>query len=500
MSDWRQGFAAGLLTAVSLVAHPAEPFKELDAWDAAKLMGVGFNIGNTLENTTTWETGWGNPRITKAYVDSLAALGFKTIRLPVAWDTYARDGVIQPDKMARVSEVVDWITAAGMFCVLNIHWDGGWIDAGKTFGKEAERNYPAYWNQIATHFAGKSERLIFEALNEETDFEKAGSSRDAYATLTRVNQLFIDTVRKTGGNNAKRLLIVTGYSTDIAKTTNPDYVLPKDTPAHRLLISVHYYTPWQFAGMTQDESWGKMQLTWGSEADFAELNRLFDAMQEFTARNDRPAFIGEFGVTDKRELASRVRWMTAVAEAALSRKMIPVIWDTGGDISRHDPFSASPALEQVLDALPKPRAPNSTKNAIARDIGAVLAWRLGPAMFEESCRSLDPEGVDERTKLLKAWIEKNATLIKAVDERVAEVVPLAYPAPGNIDRVPAVRVQVREILAESMFEGKTAEESKAICKAETDPASPRWANTGMRQIQQSLAELYDWKIAQGANR
>jgi hypothetical protein len=276
-------------------------------------------------------------------------------------------------------------------------------------------------------------------------------------------------------------------------------VLPKDTLAHRLLISVHYYTPWQFAGMTKDESWGKMQLTWGSEADFAELNRLFDAMQEFTARNDLPAFIGEFGVTDKRELASRVRWMTAVAKAALSRKMIPVIWDTGGDIARQEPFSASPALEQVLDALPKPRAPNSAKNAIARDIGAVLAWRLGPAMFEESCRGLDPEGVDERTKLLKAWLEKNATLIRSVDERVAEVVPLAYPAPGNIDRIPAVRLQVREILAESMFEGKTAGESKAICKAETDPASPRWANTGMRQIQQSLAELYDWKIAQEAN-
>lgn len=359
MSNLRQGLAVVLLVAVSLAAHPGDPMKELDAWDAAKLMGMGFNIGNTLENTTTWETGWGNPRITKAYVDSLAALGFKTIRVPVAWDTYARDGVIQPDKVARVSEVVDWITAAGMFCVLNIHWDGGWIDAGKTFGKEAERKYPSYWNQIATHFAGKNERLIFEALNEETDFEKAGSSKDAYATLTRVNQLFIDTVRKTGGNNAKRLLIVTGYSTDITKTANPDYALPKDTLAHRLLISVHYYTPWQFAGMNKDESWGKMRLTWGSEADFAELNRLFDTMQEFATRHDLPAFIGEFGVTDKKEMASRVRWMTAVAQAALSRKMVPVVWDTGGDISRNPPHAPSPVLREVLQNLSGSAAPEA---------------------------------------------------------------------------------------------------------------------------------------------
>ena len=162
--------------------------------------------------------------------------------------------------------------------------------------------------------------MIFEALNEETNFEGEGSLKKAYETLTRVNQLFIDTVRKTGGNNAKRLLIVTGYATDISKTMRSEYELPTDSVPHRLLISVHYYTPWNFAGMTKDESWGRMQLTWGSAADIEQLNYLFDVMQGFCKRNDLPAFIGEFGVTDKRETASRVRWMSAVREAALSRR------------------------------------------------------------------------------------------------------------------------------------------------------------------------------------
>ena len=101
-------------------------------------------------------------------------------------------------------------------------------------------------------------------------------------------------------------------------------------------------------GMTEDASWGKMQPTWGSPEEVAELNRLFDQMQEFCTRNDLPAFIGEFGVTDKKEQASRVRWMTAVAEAALSRRMVPVLWDTGGDIARKPPHDASPALQEVL--------------------------------------------------------------------------------------------------------------------------------------------------------
>lgn len=341
-------------------AHAVEPIAELDAWHAAKLMGMGVNIGNTLENTRQWEIGWGNPRITKEYIDSLAALGFKTVRLPVAWDTYAREGRIQPDKLARVGEVVDWITAAGMFCIVNIHWDGGWIDSSykarfpdtyATFSAEAERKYGSYWNQIASFFAAKNERLLFEALNEETNFERTGSPRDAYATLKKVNQLFIDTVRKTGGNNGKRLLIVTGYFTDIGKTTSSDYMLPTDSVLHRLFISVHYYTPWRFAGMSEDAGWSKMQPTWGSQSDVAELNRLFDALQEFCARNDLPAFVGEFGVTGKKETASRVRWMSAVAKAALSRKMVPVLWETGGDISRQPPYSASPALRQVMQIL-----------------------------------------------------------------------------------------------------------------------------------------------------
>ena len=339
---------------------------ETDAWTAAAQMSPGINIGNTLENTTSWETGWGNPSITKEYVQSLARLGFKTVRLPVAWDTYADDGRILPDKMGRVGEVVDWIAGAGMFCVLNIHWDGGWIDSGAkdkfpdthaTFSRDAEKKFRSYWEQISTHFAGKSEKLIFEALNEETNFANEGSMPKAYATLTRVNQLFIDTVRKTGGNNSKRLLIVAGYSTDIAKTCDNAYKLPKDTVPGRLLLSVHYYTPWQFCGLTEDADWGKMMPTWGSPTDVAQLDELFDRMKGSCAKNDIPAFIGEFNASDKKESASRARWMSAVANAALSRKMVPVLWDTGHEVSRHEPYAPSPELVQMLRNLtPAPAA------------------------------------------------------------------------------------------------------------------------------------------------
>lgn len=337
---------------------PLEKIADLDAWSAVPLMSPGINIGNTLDNTTIWETGWGNPLITKEYVQTLAKLGFKTVRLPVAWDTFSWEGKVAPDKMARVSEVTNWITDAGMFCVINIHWDGGWIDSDvkekypdtfHTFSPEAEKKFRSYWTQISTFFAGKNEKVIFEALNEETGFAQSDPPDEkAYATLIRVNQIFIDTVRKTGGNNDKRLLIVTGYSTDITKTCAKAYKMPTDTVPKKLFISVHYYTPYQFCGLTEDADWGKMMPTWGTPSDVKELDKLFDMMKDFTTRNDAPAFIGEFGVVNKKEPASRARWMTAVAKASISRNMVPVYWDTGNDISRHEPYAPTDEMSQML--------------------------------------------------------------------------------------------------------------------------------------------------------
>ena len=363
----------GLLAAMAMTLSPpvaaaapaagsglGAPLTDLEAWGAANLMGIGTNIGNTLDNTTTWETGWGNPRITKEYIEKLAALGFRTVRLPVAWDAFAHDGRIDPDKLARVGQIADWVSQAGMFFVVNIHWDGGWIDSDDekrfaktyhTFSPEAERKFQSYWSQIAGYFADRDQHLVFEGLNEETNFSGTGSEEKAYATLAHVNQLFIDTVRKSGGNNATRLLIITGYSTDIVQTTNGHFSLPTDTVPHKLLLSVHYYTPWAFAGMDRDDGGQKMQPTWGSASDVAELNRLFDRMSDFSHRNDIPVFLGEFAPNPVKQRASRVRWMLAVAQGALARQMVPILWETGADISREPPYAPSLALSEVLEKL-----------------------------------------------------------------------------------------------------------------------------------------------------
>ena len=186
----------------------------VNATQMVAVMGVGTNIGNTLENTTAWETGWGQPLITQAFINGMASRGIKTVRVPVAWDTYAVNGVIDAAKINRVKEVVGWIEAAGMYSIVNIHWDGGWIDNESNNNKykltdDVKTKFASYWTQIATAFSGVGNKLIFEGLNEEGKFYVNGDTNQApdYAALNQLNQLFVTTVRSKGGFNAGRALL-----------------------------------------------------------------------------------------------------------------------------------------------------------------------------------------------------------------------------------------------------------------------------------------------------
>ncbi len=333
-----------------------------DALDTAQLalaMGFGTNLGNTLENTTSWETGWGEPLLTQTFIQGLASHGIKTVRVPVAWDTYATAGVIDPTKLARVKEVVSWIQAAGMYSIVNIHWDGGWIDNESNANKyqltdDVKTKFAAYWTQIATAFSSVGPQLIFEGLNEEGKFYVNGDTSQApdYAALNQLNQLFVSTVRAQGGFNQSRALLIAGFQTDIDLTCVDAFSVPTDPAgAGKLFLSIHYYTPYTFTGLDTVETWGSPATTWGSTAEKTTLDGLFSKLSAFSAQKKIPVIIGEFAVTRGqsyvREPASRIAWMEAVAKGALSRGMVPVLWDTGSEIMRSD-GSFSTELQTVL--------------------------------------------------------------------------------------------------------------------------------------------------------
>ena len=319
-----------------------------------KKLGFGTNIGNTLENTTTWETGWGQPLISKAYIDGMASHGIKTVRVPVAWDTYANNGMIDPTKLARVKEVVGWIIGAGMYAIVNIHWDNGWIDNEKgqppyKLTDAIKQKFASYWQQIGAGFSGVGHQLILEGMNEEGRWTTDGMPYGPpdIPPLNDMNQLFVTTVRATGGYNATRALLISGFNTDFEKTCVPAFKVPTDPAGTgKLFLSLHYYTPYQFA-ILED---GTAFTSWGTDADKQQLASLFDKAQAFSQERKIPIIVGEFAATTKRTEDMRLLWMSAVAKAAVSRGMVPVLWDTGSDVKRTD-GSFSATFQSVFNSV-----------------------------------------------------------------------------------------------------------------------------------------------------
>nr|WP_315192963.1 cellulase family glycosylhydrolase [uncultured Flavobacterium sp.] len=319
-----------------------------NATELASKMKLGWNIGNTLE-ATGGETAWGNPKVTKALIDFVKANGFNAIRIPCSWNQYLANSTnaqIKADWLARVKEVVQYCVDNDMYVIVNIHWDGGWLENNCTEAKKVENNakQKAFWEQIATQLRGFDEHLLFASANEP----KVADATQM-AVLNSYHQTFIDAVRSTGGKNAYRNLIIQCPDTDIEKTNKLMTTLPTDKVASRMMAEVHFY-PYQFTLMTKDESWGKMfyywgagnhsttdterNPTWGEEAD---IDKLFKSMKTQFVDKGIPVILGEFGAI-KRDLTgdaltlhlkSRADFLKYVVKQSKANGMIPFYWDAG---------------------------------------------------------------------------------------------------------------------------------------------------------------------------
>ncbi|MEP7095897.1 MAG: glycoside hydrolase family 5 protein [Flavobacterium sp.] len=330
---------------------PADPSgMGSDARSIASKIRIGWNIGNTLEATGS-ETGWGNPKVTKALIDLVKAKGFNAVRIPCSWNQYLANSTtaqIKADWLSRVKEVVKYCNDNGMYCIVNVHWDGGWLENNVTVAKQVENNekQKAFWEQIATSLRDFNGLLLFASANEPNV-----DTAEQMAVLTSYHQTFIDAVRSTGGRNAYRTLIIQGPRTDIAKTNQLMTSLPTDKLTGRMMVEVHYYSPWQFCGMTQDESWGKMfyywgngfksttdtgrNATWGEEAG---VTADFKLMKTQFVDKGIPVILGEFGAIRRssltgdnltKHLASRAYYLKYVVQQAKANGLVPFYWDEG---------------------------------------------------------------------------------------------------------------------------------------------------------------------------
>ena len=333
--------------------------------EIVKDMGLGINLGNPFDSTGNWfhdvpgqETAWGSPIITKKMINGYADVGFGVMRLPVSWTVLMDDeGNINAEFIDRVEEVVNWILDSGMYCILNTHHDD-WPDRFQNDKEGAMELYEKIWKQICERFKNYGEKLILESMNEvgfDNMWNQYGGTEgkaEAFALFNEINQKFVDTVRASGGNNAQRHLLIASYWTNIDHACCELFQMPED-PAKRCALSVHYYTPSTFCILSEDADWGKAQTEWGTEEDYEYLKGEFDKLKTNFVDKGIPVIVGEYGCTTSnktREVAEL--WLNSVTEAALSRDICPVLWDTPrGEYDREKAEFKHPDFIKKLTAL-----------------------------------------------------------------------------------------------------------------------------------------------------
>lgn len=405
----------------------------LTALEATRLMGNGINLGNTLEacdnnvgiktNTPlSYETHWGQPKTTQAMIDGMKAAGFDTIRIPVAWMTnathlYEGDYTIDADYMDRVEEVVRYARKAGMYVIINDHWDGGWYGM---FGSESAETralameaYKGMWQQIAERFRDYSDYLIFESANEELGgrFDENSplycsdsvvtylNDDERYALTNEINQTFVDVVRATGGNNATRFLLIAGYSTDIDQTCDDRFQMPKDTADSKLMVSVHYYDPWSYCGASSAASATK----WGKVSDYEYMDQQLAKMTKFTEAG-YGVVIGEYGALPCSDglKDNTLAYHTAFLDACTKYNLTNCLWDCSGLYKR---VSQTFADDDILAMYQEKRQANEEGQDYA-DVQAAAAAEAAAAAAEAPVTFLqDAVVVDDQTAL--AWIMWN---------------------------------------------------------------------------------------------
>lgn len=361
----------GAAAAASAPATPATPpvatpgMRALTSLQLSPHMGAGWNLGNALESIGG-ETAWGNPATTQALLNAVAAAGFKTVRIPVSWKQYAdANDVISTTWLARVAEVVGYAQKAGLFAIINIHWDGGWMQPTLAAQATANARITSFWTQIAKHFKAYDDTLLFAGTNEVMVEGDYGPPKPEYVTVQNgFNQAFVTAVRATGGNNAVRHLVVQGFNTNIDHTVN-FAVMPTDTTADRLMMEVHYYDPYDFT--LNDKSaiwqWGAgatdpaATATWG---DAAYTDAQFQKMKTRFVDRGIPVVLGEFGAIRRTEHAGaeayRLAWDAYIARSARAHGLVPIYWDAGAARDNHsmglfDRTSNQPVYPELIAAL-----------------------------------------------------------------------------------------------------------------------------------------------------
>lgn len=346
--------------------------RDISSAEFAQEMGIGLNLGNTFEafwesktNKTAgcseigenkplnYETCWGAVETTKEAIDGVKAAGFNTLRIPVYWgNMMADDGThtINEEWFGRIDEIVNYSLENNLYTVINIHHFDEFLI--KNYEKsEALKITESLWTQIAEHYKEYSDYLVFEGFNENLGSQRETDSYtedELYDYVNEMNKLFVDTVRKTGGNNKDRMLIISGYWTNIDLTTNERFLIPEDETDDRIMVSVHYIDNALFwtnqIGGNSWEEYSKEQCELLRKAFTDKGIQVFVGECSAKYEDDRRAPNSNYHTSEE--------CLSVLLNMAADYGFVPIIWDVNdGMYSRTENKIALESEQEVITQI-----------------------------------------------------------------------------------------------------------------------------------------------------
>ncbi|MGW3295885.1 cellulase family glycosylhydrolase [Streptomyces xiamenensis] len=371
---------AGPVSAATERASPAEPGPgagaeaQESAADAVAAMQPGWNLGNTLDATGPDETSWGNPRVTREQLRAIRAQGFNSVRIPVTWSQHqgpAPAYAIDPDHLARVTEVVDWALEEDLYVLLNVHHDSWqWVMDMPAQREAVLARFTATWDQIAAAVRDAPERLLLESINEPFFEGSSGDVQNA-ELLHELNSVFVDRVRDTGGTNATRPLVLTTLHASPEQERVDELAETIEIIGDpQLVATVHFYGYWPFsvnvAGGTRFDAVARQDLT-------DTFDRVHDV---FTARGV-PVIVGEYGLlgfdrsTDTIQQGEKLKFFEFLGGYARQKQLTTMWWDNGQHFDRTALTWRDPALyRQISSSWTVDSATGSTDQVFVPAAGA----------------------------------------------------------------------------------------------------------------------------------
>jgi len=341
-----------------------QPFDDITASQLVANIKIGWNLGNTLDTHSSesrypsdvpgMEKAWGNPVTTQEMIDALKNAGFNGIRIPVSWHKAvggAPNYTIRADWMARVVDVVNYAASNDMYILLNTHHDE---DIFKFTNEEKEASineFTKIWEQIAATFRNYNEKLIFEGLNEPRTIDGVdewnGGTADERENLNEHYQAFVDTVRASGGNNDKRILMVNTFAASAGQIAVNGLTLPTDTVENKIIVSIHAYAPYNFAMQVPGQAtWSKNNPT-----DVSGVTSAINPAYNRFVADGIPVVMGEFGAVRDKEDSYRAEWAEYYVSYARSKDIPCFWWDDGGKYKIFDRSSNTFSAPLILEAL-----------------------------------------------------------------------------------------------------------------------------------------------------